>query len=144
MRSILCRSVVTTASVFIAFASAGAQYSSQGSTSLLVSAQELKSHLNDPQLVLLYVGPKEEYEKEHIAGARLVDLRDVATWDTVRKTVLELPDEATLRASLERFGIGDKSRIVVTPGVDWGSPSTRLIWTLQAAGLGANTRLLNG
>lgn len=141
MRSPLCRAAVVAASVF-AFASAGAQYGTPGS--LLISAQELKGRLSDPSLVLLYVGPKEEYEKEHIAGARLVDLREVATWDTVRKINLELPDEATLRASLERLGIGDKSRIVVTPGVDWGSPSTRLIWTLQAAGLGTNTRLLNG
>jgi thiosulfate/3-mercaptopyruvate sulfurtransferase len=141
MRSLLCRSAAA-ASICIAFASAGAQYGTPGS--LLISAQELKSKLSDPSLVILYVGPKEEYTKEHIAGARFVEMRDIATQDTVRKIALELPDEATLRASLERFGIGDKSTVVVTPGVDWGSPSTRLIWTLQAAGLGAHTRLLNG
>lgn len=111
---------------------------------LLVTPQELKSELGDPALVLLYVGPKPEYDKEHIAGARFVDLRDMTISDTTRHVVYDLPEEADLRARLERLGIGDKSKIVVTPGADWGSPATRVVWTLQAAGLGARTRLLNG
>lgn len=116
----------------------------QGGPSLLISAQELNTHLNDPSLVLLYVGPKESYDKEHIPGARFLDLREVIVSDPARRTAVHLPDEADLRARLERLGIGDHSLVVVVPGDDWGSPSTRLIWTLQAAGLGARSRLLNG
>jgi thiosulfate/3-mercaptopyruvate sulfurtransferase len=49
-----------------------------------------------------------------------------------------------LRNRLERLGIGDESRIVVIAGADWASPSTRILWTLQAAGLGGRSRWLDG
>jgi len=57
---------------------------------------------------------------------------------------LTLPDESDLRARLEKLGISDGSRIVVVAGKDWISPSTRIVWTLQAAGLGARTQWLDG
>jgi thiosulfate/3-mercaptopyruvate sulfurtransferase len=116
----------------------------QTPASLLVTPRQLARELNDPSLVLLQVGPKPRYDAAHIAGARFVSLRDIAMFDSATNVVLDLPDEASLRASLERFGIGDNSRIVVVPDTDWISPSTRVVWTLQAAGLGARTRLLDG
>jgi len=115
----------------------------QGS-SLLVTPQQLSAELRDPRLVLLYVGPRENYAAGHIAGARFIDLRDIAQPMQQEALGLELPDEATLRQALERFGISDNSRIVVTFGEDWMSPSTRVVWTLQTAGLGAQTRYLDG
>jgi thiosulfate/3-mercaptopyruvate sulfurtransferase len=118
--------------------------SAQNTGNLLVTAQQLSNELRDPALVLLQVGPKEDYEKGHIPGARLVTLRDIAVDDEDRGRVLDLPDENDLRARLERLGIGDRSQVVVIFGDEWGSPATRLVWTLQAAGLGARTRLLDG
>ncbi|MFI5312502.1 MAG: sulfurtransferase [Gemmatimonadales bacterium] len=143
MRAFVRRTAAAAACVLVASSALPAQ--GTGPAALLISPQDLKSHLEDKSLVLLYVGPKDGYEKEHIPGARYVDFStDLAVSDSARHMDLELPDEADLRARLERLGIGDRSKIVVTPGEDWGSPSTRVVWSLQAAGLGANTRLLNG
>ena len=58
--------------------------------------------------------------------------------------MLELPDTADLRARLEKLGISDDSHIVVIGGEDWVSPATRVVFTLEAAGLGARTQLLDG
>ena len=112
--------------------------------SLLITTAELSKQLRDPSLVLLYVGPKEDYDAGHVPGARYVSLRDIVIDDSVTHHVFDLPDEADLRGRLERLGVGDKSNVVVVPGQDWTSPPTRLVWTLQTAGLGARTRLLDG
>jgi thiosulfate/3-mercaptopyruvate sulfurtransferase len=119
------------------------QLAAQGA-SLLVTPTQLNRELQDSRLVILYVGPREDYNAGHIAGARFVDLQDVAAPRETNPLALELPDEDGLRERLERFGISDNSRIVVTFGADWVSPSTRVVWTLQTAGLGANTRFLDG
>lgn len=116
----------------------------QGSTPLLVTPQQLARELDDPNLVLLQVGPRDNYEAGHIPGARLIQMQDLAAPRTEGGLALELPSEAELRQRLERLGIGNPSRIVVIPGADWASPATRIIWTLQTAGLGARTRLLDG
>ncbi|MFN8572987.1 MAG: rhodanese-like domain-containing protein [Gemmatimonadaceae bacterium] len=116
----------------------------QTASPLLVTPQQLAKELKDPALVLLQVGPKEDYDAGHIPGARLVTMRDVATENKPGAPVLELPDEADLRGRLERLGISNNSRIVVIAGADWASPSTRVVWTLQTAGLGERTRWLDG
>jgi thiosulfate/3-mercaptopyruvate sulfurtransferase len=121
-----------------------AQGASGGAPSLLVTPTQLARELQDPSLVLLYIGPREDYDAGHIAGARFVSFDDVVVDDSVAKKVYDLPDEADLRKRLERFGIGDDSKVVVIPGADWGSPATRVVWTLQVAGLGSRTRLLDG
>lgn len=111
---------------------------------LLVAPTELARELRDPDLVLLHVGPREDYDAGHIAGARYVTMQQLAAPRAPGAPTLELPDEATLRRSLEALGIGDRSKVVVVPGADWASPSTRIVWTLQVAGLGDRTRLLDG
>lgn len=114
------------------------------SSSLVVTVAELSRELRDPALVLLQVGPKDDYDAGHIPGARLIEMDFLSTPQVEGEPVLELPDAATLRQRLESLGISDNSRVVVVPGKDWASPSTRVIFTLQAAGLGAHTRLLDG
>jgi thiosulfate/3-mercaptopyruvate sulfurtransferase len=58
--------------------------------------------------------------------------------------MLEMPAAEDLRHKLEALGISDKSRVVVYYGKDWVSPSTRIIFTLDYAGLGARSSLLDG
>jgi thiosulfate/3-mercaptopyruvate sulfurtransferase len=116
----------------------------QGGPSLLVTPAQLNSELRDPRLVLLQVGPREDYDAGHIAGARFLEMHNLAEPRRQGALSLELPDESTLRRQLESLGISDQSRIVVVFGSDWLSPSTRIAWTLQAAGLGAQTRFLDG
>lgn len=119
-----------------------------GSTSafaapLVVDAAWLKVRLGDPKLVLLHVGDKDEYAKQHIPGARLIAQKDLAASDHSDKgLMLEMPPAVDLRARLESFGISDDSHVVVYYGKDWVSPSTRILFTLDYAGLRGS--LLNG
>ena len=116
----------------------------QGGPGLLLTPAQLNAELKNSRVVLLYVGPREDYDAGHIAGARFVEMDDIATPPRPGSLSLELPDEADLRPRLEKLGISDNSKIVVTFGADWMSPSTRVVWTLQTAGLGAQTRFLDG
>jgi len=112
---------------------------------LVVDAAWLAAHVDDPNLVLLHVGDRGEYAKGHIRGARLVSLDDVSVSEHTRDgLMLEMPNADALRARLEKLGISDASRVVVYYGNDWVSPATRVVFTLQYAGLGDRTTLLDG
>jgi thiosulfate/3-mercaptopyruvate sulfurtransferase len=111
---------------------------------MLVTTTWLAEHLADPDLVLLHVGEKAEYDAGHIPGARYITLRDIDGNTSPDGMPLELPAPADLRTRLERLGISDDARIVVYYGNDWISPSTRVIYTLDYAGLGDRTVLLDG
>ncbi len=107
-----------------------------------VSTAWLETHLHDPNLVLLQVGSESQYKSAHIPGARFVRLADVAA--TSGKLSLEMPTAAALRQKLQNLGISDNSRVVVYFGSNQVSPSTRIWFTLQSAGLGAHADLLDG
>lgn len=108
---------------------------------MVVDAQWLAGHLADPDLVLLHVGPKDDYAAGHIPGARLVALKDIAVDDDL---TLQLPAAADLRQRLGALGITASSRVVVYFAKEWISPATRVIFTLHAAGLGEQVALLDG
>lgn len=113
--------------------------------SMVVSAEWLESHRGDRGLVILHVGERSSYEREHIPGARYISFDDVARRkgnDTENTLEMLAPDD--LRASLERFGISDDSRIVVYYADEWVSPATRVVFTLDWFGLGDRTALLDG
>ncbi len=113
--------------------------------SMVVNSAWLAAHLHDSNLVLLHVGDKEGYDAGHIPGARLVSMDDVSVSEhTANGLMLEMPPADDLRKKLEALGISDDSRVVVYYGSDWVSPSTRIIFTLDYAGLGAHTSLLDG
>jgi len=116
--------------------------------SMIVDAAWLKAHINDPNLVLLHVGDPmdtKEYAAQHIPGAIQAGMKDVSVTDrTAKGLVLEMPPADALKADLEKLGISDNSRIVVYYGKDWVSPATRIIFTLDYAGLGDRTSLLDG
>jgi len=112
---------------------------------MVVDAKWLIEHAKDPDLVLLHVGDADEYAAGHIPGARLVKLDDISVSEhTKTGLMLEMPAAEDLRARLQKLGISDDSRIVVYYGKDWVSPSTRVVFTLQYAGLCDHTRLLDG
>lgn len=114
---------------------------------LVVSAAWLAQHLKDPDLVLLHVGDKGEYAAAHIPGARFVEMREISVSDPSgagNGLTLEMPPADVLREKLAALGISDSSRIVVYFGKDWLSPSTRVIFTLDYAGLGDRASLLDG
>ena len=126
---------------------AGAQ-STDSRAQIAVSTAWLAQHLQDPDLVLLHVGDPKEYPAQHIAGARFVSLQDVSVpehgHDMEKGLMLELPSPDSLRQQLQALGISDRSRIVVYHANEWVSPSTRVVFALDAAGLGARTVWLDG
>lgn len=110
----------------------------------VVTTAWLTQHLNDPDLVLLHVGDKAEYDAGHIAGARHVTLREVSLPpDAAGGLTLQLPAADLLRTQLETLGISDNSRVVVYYGKDLVTQTTRVIFTLLAAGL-PKVSLLDG
>ncbi len=114
-------------------------------TSLIVSPAWLAAHLDDPDLVLLHIGDADAYRGKHIKGARHVALSDISiAMQADGGLHLEMLPADDLRRRLEALGISNDSRIVVYFGEDWVSPATRVVFTLDAAGLGARTALLDG
>ena len=112
---------------------------------MLVTTAWLAQHLHDPNLVLLHVGGDGEYKAMHIPGARYADMDDVSVSEhTAEGLMLEMPTAESLRERLQKLGISNDSRIVVYYGSDWVSPSTRIVFTLDYAGLGGQTSLLDG
>lgn len=109
---------------------------------MLVTQPWLAAHLNDPDLVLLHVGDRGEYNAKHIPGARYVELDDISV--NAGGLSLQMPAAADLKARLEKLGISDRSHVVVYYGSDWISPATRVVFTLYAAGLGDHVSLLDG
>lgn len=110
----------------------------------LVSAQWLSQHLRDPNLVLLHVGPRADYDSAHVPGAQFVELSDIAAPRQAGALDLELPDPARLDSVLEARGIADNSRIVLYWSSGWGSPTTRVFLTFTWFGMGPRTSILNG
>ncbi len=136
-RNVVCVSLLVCAVIAVRPVS-----SAQGRGDMMVDSTWLASHLHDPNLVLLHVGDKKEFDEAHIPGAQFITLQDIS--ESPSKLKLELPSVDKLRQAFESRGISDASRIVVYPGKDWYSPSTRVIWTLTYLGLGDRTSLLAG
>lgn len=136
----------TLAALTFAATIAQAQATRPTRADLTVTPSWLADHLKDPDLVLLHVGDKAEYEKGHIPGARFAEMKDVSvsSMDHEKGLMLEMQSADTLRAHLAALGISDKSRVVVYYGNDWITPSTRILFTLDYAGLGDRSALLDG
>jgi thiosulfate/3-mercaptopyruvate sulfurtransferase len=110
---------------------------------MIVSTDWLAKHLNDDSLVLLQVGDKSEYLAAHIPGAQFVELSDIST-PRGQGLTLELPSVDQLKTTFEKFGVTDKSRVVVYFGKDWVTPTARVFFTLDYLGLGDRASILDG
>jgi thiosulfate/3-mercaptopyruvate sulfurtransferase len=111
---------------------------------MLVTPSWLAEHRGEKNLVLLHVGVPADFEKEHIPGALPVNPQDLAIPRVEGALVLQLLPPDQLRAKLEGLGIGDDSRVVVYFGKDFVSGTTRVYFSLEAAGLGESTSILDG
>ncbi len=121
-----------------------AELAGQTAAPRLVSASWLADHLNDPDLVLLHVGSARDYAA-HIPGARLATLGDLSVSDSSPDGLnLQMLPADQLEARLEALGISDSSRIVVYPASNAIQSSTRVLLTLDYAGLGERASLLDG
>lgn len=103
---------------------------------LVVDPAWLAQHLHDPDLVLLQIGTRDTYDQGHIPGARFADYMQLRNMDTKPgELTLEMPPPEQLRSALESFGISDGSHVVVYASDEYWSPSTRVLLTLDYAGL---------
>jgi thiosulfate/3-mercaptopyruvate sulfurtransferase len=121
---------------------AAAQPGASARDRLVVSPGWLAQHLNDRDLVILQVGRKETYDAGHVPGARFVNYDGGALAAPMDHSgrdpnhlMLEMPAPEALRSELAALGISDTSRIVVVASDEYWSPSTRVVLTLDYAGL---------
>jgi len=111
----------------------------------VVTTEWLADNLEDPSLVLLHVGSEEEFDQEHIPGARHVGLANVAVrLDSATGLRNELPFPEVLRQELESLGISDDSKVVVYSGSERVLVATRVLFSLDYLGLGDRAALLDG
>ena len=146
MRIQLVRQLALGAIMLAGLASTASVHAQGSRDALLVSTGWLADHLKDPNLLVLQLGVKAEYDKEHIPGARFITLNDVALTDTTSPTglTLQMPEAEDLRVRLEKIGISDTSRVVVSYSRDRIAMATRVLFTLDYAGLGSRVSILDG
>jgi len=156
-------SLVSVVALSLVAGLAGAQSASNPREALLVTPAWVAQHLRDPNTVIFHVGDPQKFAAKHIAGARLVELSDISVSDhsgmqmppgmtpppepikgPKNGLILEMPTAEQLRSQLEKLGVSDNSRIIVYSADKWFSPSTRLVFTLDYAGLGNRTVLMDG
>lgn len=111
---------------------------------MTVSVDWLSEHITHKNLVILHIGAKDEYDAGHIPGAQLISLADIALTREESDLTLQLPPAERLKSAFEKLGILNDSRIVLYWGKDWVSPTTRVYFTLDYAGLGGNASILDG
>jgi thiosulfate/3-mercaptopyruvate sulfurtransferase len=110
----------------------------------LVSTEWLAENIQDEKLVLLHYGKKEDFEKEHIPNARLVSLRELII-EKENGLKHELPNNEKIEAVIKSWGINNDSKIVICYTDENAlAVVTRLYVTLDYAGLGDQTAILNG
>ena len=118
----------------------------------LVSVDWLKSHLSDPDLVVLDIrsaidgGGANAYAAAHIPGSVHSDY-DKGGWRVTRNNVpFMVPSTAELEKLIGELGIDENSHVVVVPAgvsvLDFGA-AARTYWTLKYVGV-AKVSILDG
>ncbi|KPK80180.1 MAG: hypothetical protein AMS25_09785 [Gemmatimonas sp. SM23_52] len=109
----------------------------------IVSTEWVAEHLGRDELVLIQVGPPEEYPAGHLPGARYLDFEMIST-SSDEGLQLEMPPVAQLEETFEALGVSDDSRIVVYFASNWIAPAARVFLTLDYLGLGSRTSVMDG
>ncbi|MES2358261.1 MAG: sulfurtransferase [Gemmatimonadota bacterium] len=117
---------------------------------ILVTAAWLRTHVNDPNLVVLDLtmsgmDSPDPYESGHIPGARKLDFHSIFTGDGSNGALtMQLVPADSLRKVFETLGVSDGSTIVLYSTSRWLSPVARAYVTLDYIGLGDRTHILDG
>jgi thiosulfate/3-mercaptopyruvate sulfurtransferase len=109
---------------------------------MLVSTSWLEEHLDDKNLVVLYVArSRSEYDAGHIPGAHFLPLDELV--EQHKDSLNDLRPIATLQSVFESLGIGDDTRVVLC-GEGGGLLAARAYFTLDYLGHGDQVALLDG
>lgn len=114
---------------------------------VLVTPAWLADHLADPDLVVLHVGQlRADYDRGHVPGARFVwfNYQNGDLIEGTPRASYEMPDPKAVRQRLERLGVSSGSRIVICHPLGNSIAAARVYVTLDQAGLGPNTSILDG
>jgi thiosulfate/3-mercaptopyruvate sulfurtransferase len=111
--------------------------------SMLVSTDWLSDHLDDPSIIILHIGKKDEFDETHIPGARLFPIRDIFQPPSENLNH-EIPPIEQLNDVVRSIGIKDDSRIILYYSEDWLTVATRAYLTFDYIGLGEQTSILDG
>jgi thiosulfate/3-mercaptopyruvate sulfurtransferase len=116
------------------------QISDQG---IIVSTDWLLRQMNDPSLVILYVGSKDTFDSIHIPGARYFPAHEIIiNNDSLRH---EIPPVEAIDSMLSVSGIDENSRLVLCYENERTIPvMARVFMTLDYVGFGGRTHVLNG
>ncbi len=134
--------VLVVCAALAASATSSSKATTNGPADMLVQTSWLAAHLADKNLVILHVGTdRNSYDAAHIPGARFLALSEIAV--TRNGIPNELPPVNDLKATFERLGVGDHSRVVLY-GDMLGLFAARAYFTLDYLGHGSSTALLDG
>jgi thiosulfate/3-mercaptopyruvate sulfurtransferase len=111
--------------------------------SMLVTSKWLSDHLDDPSIIILHIGKKDEFDETHIPGARLFPIRDIFLPPS-EDLNHEIPPIAQLNDVVRSIGIKDDSRIILYYSEDWLTVASRAYLTFDYIGLGEQTSILDG
>jgi thiosulfate/3-mercaptopyruvate sulfurtransferase len=111
---------------------------------MLVSTAWLAGHLQDPNLVILSIGQRGEYDQGHIPGALYLDYADTRLARSAAGLTFELPPVADLVEVFGKLGVTNDSHIILYFSKDMVAPTTRVFLTLDAMGLASQTSILDG
>lgn len=107
---------------------------------LLVEADVLQGHLDDPRLLVVDLTRAETYATGHIPGAVFLDYAHIVRM--AKPVGGLLPDEVQLSVVLSNLGLTPDTHVVAYDD-EGGGKAARLLWTLEAVGH-ENYSLLNG
>ncbi|MGH9702603.1 MAG: rhodanese-like domain-containing protein [Candidatus Acidiferrales bacterium] len=96
----------------------------------LVTVTWLAQHLNDKDLVLIYMGDGKDYRSGHIPGALALLYSDIRQPDGAGLT-LELPPVEQLVSTFESLGVTNESHIVLYSSGPRITPMGRTYFTLD-------------
>ena len=111
---------------------------------MLVSTAWLADHAKDPDLVVLHVGNKVQYDSGHVAGSRLVTLAELSLPQVEGGLTLQMGTPEQLTTWAKRSGISNRSHVVLVPHDENLQSATRAFIALAYIGAFEHTSLLNG
>ncbi len=133
--------IIVGTSIILAGCSGG---QTKNRTGVLVSNEWLREQLITPSsLIILHVGTMEVFDSVHIQGSYFLDPYDFTV--TAGDLRNELPGVSVLGELLRSLGISSDSRILLYyENAEMISRTARVFMTLDYAGLGDQTFVLNG
>jgi len=135
--------VLSACAVGLLAASSAVAQTKGTSKQIIVSTEWVAERIHDPNLVLLEIGEKSDYDRGHIPGARFFEFEKVSTPEGSGLD-LELPPVDQLVKVFEDAGITDQSKVVVYYGKEWVTATARVYLTLDYLGLRDRTYFLDG